>query len=153
MKCRCVFGFLIQVNEVSKFTYSRPLRRGEKDSDSDIGNIWLERTTLETAYMLPGILRWFSVIKVQTVEVSPLQNAIETMEATNTKIKDIVLQHRADSSLALNPLSMLLGGIVDAAVNGGIGNYEKVRSWYSFCVLQLPFVFLACVRYKMSHVL
>ncbi|KAL1415726.1 hypothetical protein MTO96_006604 [Rhipicephalus appendiculatus] len=114
-----------RVNEVSKFTYSRPLRRGEKDSDNDIGNIWLERTTLETAYMLPGILRWFAVIRVQTVEVSPLQNAIETMEATNTKIRDMVLQHRADPSLALNPLSMLLGGIVDAAVNGGIGNYEK----------------------------
>lgn len=114
-----------RVNEVSKFTYSRPLRRGEKDSDNDIGNIWLERTTLETAYMLPGILRWFAVIRVHTVEVSPLQNAIETMEATNTKIRDIVLQHRADPSLALNPLSMLLGGIVDAAVNGGIGNYEK----------------------------
>lgn len=114
-----------RVNEVNKFTYSRPLRRGEKDSDNDFGNIWLERTTLETAYMLPGILRWFAVIKTHTVEVSPLQNAVETMEATNAKIRDLVLQYRADPNLPLNPLSMHLGGIVDAAVNGGIGNYEK----------------------------
>ncbi|XP_064466141.1 dedicator of cytokinesis protein 1-like [Ornithodoros turicata] len=114
-----------KVNEVSKFTYSRPLRRGEKDSENDIGKIWLERTTLETAYKLPGILRWFTAIRARTVEVSPLQNAIETMESTNNKIRDMVLQHRADPTLPLNPLSMLLGGIVDAAVNGGIGNYEK----------------------------
>ncbi|CAN7990561.1 unnamed protein product [Ixodes hexagonus] len=117
-----------RVNEVNKFTYSRPLRRGEKDSDSDFGNIWLERTTLETAYMLPGILRWFVVVKTHTVEVSPLRNAVETMEATNAKIRDHVLQYRADLTLPLNPLSMLLGGIVDAAVNGGIGQYEKASA-------------------------
>ncbi|CAN8023877.1 unnamed protein product, partial [Ixodes persulcatus] len=118
-----------RVNEVNKFTYSRPLRRGEKDSDSDIGHIWLERTTLETAYMLPGILRWFVVVKTQTVEVSPLQNAVETMESANAKIRDHVLQYRADLTLPLNPLSMLLGGIVDAAVNGGIGQYEKASAY------------------------
>ncbi|EEC03304.1 dock-1, putative, partial [Ixodes scapularis] len=121
-----------RVNEVNKFTYSRPLRRGEKDSDSDIGHIWLERTTLETAYMLPGILRWFVVVKTQTVEVSPLQNAVETMESANAKIRDHVLQYRADLTLPLNPLSMLLGGIVDAAVNGGIGQYEKASAYLLF---------------------
>lgn len=33
--------------------------------------------------------------------------------------------YRADSNLPLNPLSMKLNGILDAAVMGGVDNYEK----------------------------
>ncbi|XP_072259056.1 dedicator of cytokinesis protein 5-like isoform X2 [Pyxicephalus adspersus] len=58
-------------------------------------------------------------------EISPLQNAIETMELTNEKISHQVQQHRADPGLPLHPLSMLISGIVDPAVMGGFSNYEK----------------------------
>ncbi|XP_067134875.1 dedicator of cytokinesis protein 1-like [Centruroides vittatus] len=113
-----------KVNEVQKFTYSRRVRKGEKDSDNEFATMWLERTNLITAYLLPGILRWFQVTSQETIEISPLENAIESMESTNNKIKNSVLQHRADPSLPINPLSMLLNGIVDAAVMGGIVNYK-----------------------------
>ena len=33
---------------------------------------------------------------------------------------------KADTKANLNPLSMLLNGVIDAAVMGGISNYEKV---------------------------
>lgn len=59
-------------------------------------------------------------------EISPLENAIETMELTNEKISNIVQQHVWDRSLPVHPLSMLLNGIVDPAVMGGYTNYEKV---------------------------
>lgn len=59
-------------------------------------------------------------------EISPLENAIETMELTNEKISNIVQQHIWDRSLPVHPLSMLLNGIVDPAVMGGYTNYEKV---------------------------
>ncbi|KAM3924321.1 dedicator of cytokinesis protein 5 [Leptodactylus fuscus] len=112
-------------NEVHSFSYSRPFRRGEKDPDNEFATMWIERTTFTTAYKLPGILKWFEVKHVHTEEISPLQNAIETMELTNEKISHQVQQHRADHSLALHPLSMLLNGIVDPAVMGGFSNYEK----------------------------
>ena len=35
-------------------------------------------------------------------------------------------RYRADAKANLNPLSMLLNGVIDAAVMGGISNYEKV---------------------------
>uniref|UniRef100_A0AAX7TGD6 Dedicator of cytokinesis 1 n=1 Tax=Astatotilapia calliptera TaxID=8154 RepID=A0AAX7TGD6_ASTCA len=113
------------VNEVHKFQYSRPVRKGEKDPDNEFANMWIERTTYSTAYKLPGILRWFEVKSVSTEEISPLENAIETMQQTNEKISSMVQRHLNDPNLPINPLSMLLNGIVDPAVMGGFTNYEK----------------------------
>ncbi|RXN19004.1 dedicator of cytokinesis 1 [Labeo rohita] len=113
------------VNEVQKFQYSRPVRKGEKDPDNEFANMWIERTTYVTAYKLPGILRWFEVVSVSAEEISPLENAMETMQLTNEKINNMVQRHLNDSSLPINPLSMLLNGIVDPAVMGGFANYEK----------------------------
>ena len=59
-------------------------------------------------------------------EISPLENAIETMELTNERISNCVQQHAWDRTLSVHPLSMLLNGIVDPAVMGGYSNYEKV---------------------------
>ena len=85
-----------------------------------------------------GTLRIFSKLAVNSQnalslpcplsqeEISPLENAIETMELTNEKISNCVQQHAWDRALSVHPLSMLLSGIVDPAVMGGYSNYEKV---------------------------
>uniref|UniRef100_A0A8B9GHU8 Dedicator of cytokinesis 1 n=1 Tax=Amazona collaria TaxID=241587 RepID=A0A8B9GHU8_9PSIT len=114
-----------RVNEVQRFEYSRPVRKGEKNPDNEFANMWIERTIYVTAYKLPGILRWFEVKSIFMVEISPLENAIETMQLTNDKINNMVQQHLNDPNLPINPLSMLLNGIVDPAVMGGFTNYEK----------------------------
>lgn len=135
-----------KVNDVRKFQFSRPYRR--KDSTSESGNefasLWLERTTMTTTYPLPGILRWFPVGSTEVCHLSPLQNAIETMETSNKSLKDLVRAHHREKTLNLGPLSLKLNGkqyscnlsvyisyiilfqgIVDPAVMGGIVNYEK----------------------------
>ena len=56
--------------------------------------------------------------------VSPLELAIETIDESNQKIKSQIDQHIADPSLKVDPLGMILNGVVDAAVNGGIANYK-----------------------------
>ena len=58
--------------------------------------------------------------------VGPLELAIENLDEANQKIKSQIDQHLADPSLKVDPLGMMLSGVVDAAVNGGINNY-KVR--------------------------
>lgn len=68
----------------------------------------------------------FLLLSPQTT-LSPLENAIETMESTNEKILTMINQYQADLSLPINPLSMLLNGIVDPAVMGGFAKYEKVN--------------------------
>ncbi|XP_058406484.1 dedicator of cytokinesis protein 5 isoform X2 [Diceros bicornis minor] len=114
-----------RANEVQQFRYSRPFRKGEKDPDNEFATMWIERTTYTTAYTFPGILKWFEVKHISTEEISPLENAIETMELTNERISNCVQQHAWDRSLSVHPLSMLLSGIVDPAVMGGYSNYEK----------------------------
>uniref|UniRef100_A0A8C7XUG5 Dedicator of cytokinesis 2 n=1 Tax=Oryzias sinensis TaxID=183150 RepID=A0A8C7XUG5_9TELE len=106
-------------NYVQRFHYSRPVRKGPVDPDNEFASMWIERTTFTTVYKLPGILRWFETT------LSPLENAIETMESTNEKILNMINQYQADWSLPINPLSMLLNGIVDPAVMGGFAKYEK----------------------------
>nr|XP_006826015.1 PREDICTED: dedicator of cytokinesis protein 1 [Saccoglossus kowalevskii] len=114
-----------KVNEVDTFVYSKPFRRGKKQEDLDFANQWLQRTYYKTKYKLPGILRWFEVVKETTKEVSPLEHAVETMEEQNDKLNSKIKQHIADPNVPLNPLSMQLNGIVDAAVQGGPEMYEK----------------------------
>lgn len=100
------------MNDVQRFRFSRPAPRKEivstssaasdkeKEANVSAGNsnefasLWLERTALETSYPLPGILRWFPVTSSDTYLVSPLRNAIETMEATNTALRDLIVAHK-----------------------------------------------------------
>lgn len=53
-----------------------------------------------------------------------MENAIETLESTNKRINSLIEQHIADVNLSTNNLGMLLNGVVDASVNGGISNYK-----------------------------
>ncbi|XP_062332902.1 dedicator of cytokinesis protein 2 [Osmerus eperlanus] len=112
-------------NYVQRFHYSRPVRKGSVDPSNEFVSMWIERTTFTTVYKLPGILRGFEATDTKHTTLSPLENAIETMESTNEKILTLINQYQADWSLPINPLSMLLNGIVDPAVMGGFANYEK----------------------------
>uniref|UniRef100_A0AAQ6ADD2 Dedicator of cytokinesis 2 n=1 Tax=Amphiprion ocellaris TaxID=80972 RepID=A0AAQ6ADD2_AMPOC len=112
-------------NYVQRFHYSRPVRKGPVDPNNEFASMWIERTTFTTVYKLPGILRWFEATDMKHTTLSPLENAIETMDSTNDKILTMINQYQADWSLPINPLSMLLNGIVDPAVMGGFAKYEK----------------------------
>ncbi|XP_040029481.2 dedicator of cytokinesis 2 [Gasterosteus aculeatus] len=112
-------------NYVQRFHYSRPVRKGPVDPNNEFVSMWIERTTFTTVYKLPGILRWFEATDMKHTTLSPLENAIETMESTNEKILTMINQYQADWTLPINPLSMLLNGIVDPAVMGGFAKYEK----------------------------
>lgn len=73
------------------------------------------------------------------VEISPLANAVESMV---TKIKEIRERTVAAEQNAeqLNPLSMILNGVIDAAVMGGIAVYEEVSysGWLNLALFVGP---------------
>ncbi len=56
--------------------------------------------------------------------MSPLENAIESIEVANARLRGLVEQHRAEPAARVDPLGMVLNGVVDAAVNGGIANFR-----------------------------
>lgn len=85
-------------------------------------------------------IQWYFSFCASQVEISPLENAIETMQLTNEKLSSMVQRHIADPNLPINPLSMLVNGIVDPAVMGGFTNYEKVvdiKKLWVCCSLRL----------------
>lgn len=47
------------------------------------------------------------------------------METANRELREIIIEHKADEKLAVNPLGMKINGIVDPAVMGGFGKYEQ----------------------------
>lgn len=47
------------------------------------------------------------------------------MESTNKVIRELIIAHKNDETLPINPMSMKINGIVDPAVMGGFNKYEK----------------------------
>lgn len=57
-------------------------------------------------------------------QVTPLENAIETIEGKNKALQSMLGQHKVDPSLRIDPLGLTLNGVVDPSVNGGITKYK-----------------------------
>jgi len=58
--------------------------------------------------------------------LSPIETAIDTLTVKNKEILTNCNRYADNPSIDLNPFTMLLNGVIDAAVMGGISNYEKV---------------------------
>ncbi|XP_077194626.1 dedicator of cytokinesis protein 4 isoform X4 [Paroedura picta] len=114
-----------KVNHIWRFRYDRPFHKGMKDKDNEFKSLWVERTTLILVQSLPGISRWFEVEKREVVEMSPLENAIEVLENKNQQLRTLISQCQARQMQNINPLTMCLNGVIDAAVNGGVSRYQE----------------------------
>jgi len=113
------------VNEIDKFTFSRPFHQEPKDPDNPFASLWLDRYTLWTSQSFPGIMRWFPVIRDNLVKIRPIENSLETLEKANEQMRILVLAHYIDPNKDTKDLQMKLHGILDPAVMGGVANYEK----------------------------
>uniref|UniRef100_A0A8C5H8S7 Dedicator of cytokinesis 4b n=1 Tax=Gouania willdenowi TaxID=441366 RepID=A0A8C5H8S7_GOUWI len=112
-------------NHIWRFRYDRPFHKGTKDKENEFKSLWVERTTLTLVQSLPGISRWFEVAKREVVEVSPLENAIEVIENKNLQLRTLITQCQSRQMQNINPLTMCLNGVIDAAVNGGLARYQE----------------------------
>ena len=125
-----------EVNDVSEFILNRPFHRGTRDKDNEFATLWIERATMNTEFSFPGKLRWCEVHSVERVELSPIENAVDTMKTKNKELSTLIAQHSSDPKLNYNNLSMVLNGTIDAAVMGGYANYEKI--FFRFLYFVLP---------------
>ncbi|XP_039202492.1 dedicator of cytokinesis protein 4-like isoform X2 [Crotalus tigris] len=114
-----------KVNHIWRFRYDRPFHKGTKDKDNEFKSLWVERTTLILVQSLPGISRWFEVEKREIVEMSPLENAIEVLGNKNQQLRTLISQCQTRQMQNINPLTMCLNGVIDAAVNGGVARYQE----------------------------
>ncbi len=81
---------------------------------------------MRTDSKLPGILRWFEVVDTEVMQLCPIETAIDNMDNMNHTLRTLVAQFSTNANRNLNPLTMRLHGILDAAVNGGWQKYQEV---------------------------
>ncbi|XP_065900793.1 dedicator of cytokinesis protein 2-like [Dysidea avara] len=115
-----------KVNDIRRFKFDRPFHKGTKDPKNEFATLWFERNTMTTSSSFPGVLNWFEVTESKMVELAPLEVAIETVESKNGDISSLVDEYSSNSSMDINPLSMLLNGVIDAAVQGGTVQYREI---------------------------
>ncbi|XP_019851718.1 PREDICTED: dedicator of cytokinesis protein 2-like isoform X2 [Amphimedon queenslandica] len=115
-----------KTNDVCKFRFDRPFHKGKKDPECEFATLWLERTYYKTASSFPGVINSFEVCEMKTDELNPLAIARETVRSKVQEIQKMTTELSSNSQMSINPLSMLLKGVIDAAVMGGISNYDKI---------------------------
>lgn len=96
-----------------------------------IYDLWTEEIIYETNLRFPIILNKSDIKSIQVVKLSPLDNAVRTIEH---KYKDLAqvesklinaFKEKSDYSSLLKDLRALLAGAIDSPVNGGVEQYRR----------------------------
>uniref|UniRef100_A0A8C5I479 Dedicator of cytokinesis 1 n=1 Tax=Gouania willdenowi TaxID=441366 RepID=A0A8C5I479_GOUWI len=109
---------LTQFPNAEKMKTTTPASEDTKSSSGQ--STTAQRINILQMFFLFKLSPFISFFFINTLEI-----AMETMQLTNEKISSMVQLHLNDPNLPINPLSLLLNGIVDPAVMGGFTNYEK----------------------------
>ncbi len=86
---------------------------------------------VDIRFLNSSVLCYFSFLTANESllqeELDPLENAIQSISSKNKELADIITTFERFPESNINPLSMVLNGVIDANVNGGISKYQKVR--------------------------
>lgn len=117
-----------------KFFKSSQIQRNPQKSDlitpsNEFSQIWVTQFSYETKHPLPFLTKRQEIIKIASETFSPLQNAVIAIQEKNANIRDIIdatLSETSQGNTAdVSPLSMVLNGVIDAAVQGGVKKYQE----------------------------
>ncbi|GAM27998.1 hypothetical protein SAMD00019534_111740 [Acytostelium subglobosum LB1] len=124
-------------NKVNVFLYSKPFKRAAQGtvagsaskSTNEFEDLWLMNIYLITETHFPCTERRSLVVDRHQYEVSPIENALNSVVQKNEELMARIEKygpHTANNTQpdSINPLTMTLNGIIDAAVNGGISRYD-----------------------------
>jgi len=119
---------------VKIFLHSRPFKKGEKDESNEFKDLWLNNTFLVVENNFPSFFKRTEVIQKKNIELDPLQCAITQLTNKTKEMWEMIdnlerYLYDPNSKVPFNnqwvqPLSMSLTGVIDAAVNGGISKYQ-----------------------------
>ncbi|KAI9096537.1 hypothetical protein DFS34DRAFT_623201 [Phlyctochytrium arcticum] len=86
-----------EANEVNLFAFSRPLRKSlptdsplsQTDAAREFLELWTQKTVFCTRDRFPGLSRRFEVIKVETYDISPIENAVIAVRGKNRQLLEL----------------------------------------------------------------
>jgi len=116
---------------VKVFTFTRvakehkePAQAG-KSKPNEFRDLWIAKTFITTSESLPSLQRRVKVVERKEVVLNPIETAVYNLTSKNTELRDLVGTCKTAADPPLNPLSMQLAGVIDAAVSGGIDKYRE----------------------------
>ncbi|KAJ5077789.1 dedicator of cytokinesis [Anaeramoeba ignava] len=113
-----------QLDNINVFLYSKPFRKSKEKSDNEFKDLWLKNTYLITDKSFPTIKRRTLVKEKIIVEISPVKNAIKSVQEKNHELQNLLKKYQDSDGSNISPFSMALNGVIDAAVNGGVFKYK-----------------------------
>jgi len=112
------------MNEISTCKYSRPYRKGDK-TGNEFETLWTANTNLLIETAMPFMLAKARIIKNTVEHISPIDNACVAMRGKNDELQVIIAEKANNAGMSINPLTMVLNGVLDAAVMGGTQLYRE----------------------------
>ncbi|KAM0753228.1 hypothetical protein T439DRAFT_342381 [Meredithblackwellia eburnea MCA 4105] len=124
-----------QHNGTNTFSFTRAVDRDPNSrvrSPNDFTTLWTEKTVLICEDAFPTVLRRSEVVEIRLIDISPIENALNDVEAKKKELDNLERRYRAisqtetdRSKINTNVLSMALNGAVDSPVNQGIPMYRR----------------------------
>ena len=108
-------------NEVIKFKYS--FRANNKLNENDPTLWWLKESTVVITNLLPDVINFYPVTFEQTVDISPVQSAINTVRERLEKLNGCYAKIQKIQEVEESSKS-LIQGTIDAGVMGGLPKYK-----------------------------
>ena len=120
-----------EFDQLNVFKISKTFRKHPKDkSMMEFRDLYTTFTfmfisTQEKEKSFPNIVRKIKIKETKEVLLNPVANALKNIEDKNVEFRALIISHELDSNPDTQRLSMLLNGVIDAAVNGGVQKYVE----------------------------
>lgn len=111
-------------NEVNKFKFT--YRKDTKLIEDDPTLWWLKEKILVISNQLPDVINFYPVTSEITVDISPIQNAVNSVKERLDKLKSVYSKIETTREVAETDKS-LIQGTIDAGVLGGLPKYKVNR--------------------------
>jgi hypothetical protein len=116
------------VNDVGVFLYSKPFRKNKQKGEQqheEFADLWYRNYYYVLADPLPALNRRSDITRIDITETHPVDNAINAMKDKNREITEMTTRYEGGNAGNLAPFTMILKGVIDAAVSGGTVLYTK----------------------------
>jgi hypothetical protein len=89
-------------------------------------NLWITNYYFATKEIFPGVVRRSEVVSQSSAELPPIDNAINTIIDKNAELEKMIDTFSSPGGNSnVSPFTMVLKGVIQAAVNGGVDMYEQ----------------------------
>ncbi len=112
-------------NRVRAFFYQRPFRMRKEKSANEFLDCWVAKTYVLVDGAFPCTQRRLQIVRSNALTLNPLETAVGTLQDKNRELREKIGEMALRTARTTDQsFTMMMNGVVDAAVNGGIKNYE-----------------------------